>query len=332
MNLKPTILTNMAFHQSRTWREAVTTICRGDETPDDLGPVRQAFRLLRRRRDHDVVVTMGPRPSIAYGLLCGLLGLPSRQILTEIFLDAPRPASLPWRLKNGLLRWIVRRSLGILTNSSPEVDYLARRLGLPREQLRFVPMHTTIVHPERSPQNDGYVLSMGRTLRDLATLFRAAPQFAAPLVVVAGRNDPLPSAPPANVQVFRDIPLSAGHDKLRRAAVVAIPLLPAERSTGQVVLFEAMALGKPVVATRAAGTVDYIRDGENGLLVEPGDAAALAQAVNRILKDPGLAEKLVCAGLEDSRTVLDLERHAERKLAAIAGLWQGPRAAPVSAS
>ena len=45
-----------------------------------------------------------------------------------------------------------------------------------------------------------------------------------------------------------------------------------------------------------------------------------------------LADKLVRAGLEDSRTVLDLERHAERKLAAIAELRQGPRAAPVSAS
>ena len=45
MDRPPTILTNMAFRQSRTWREATTTICRENETPDDLGPLRQAFRL-----------------------------------------------------------------------------------------------------------------------------------------------------------------------------------------------------------------------------------------------------------------------------------------------
>jgi glycosyltransferase involved in cell wall biosynthesis len=89
-----------------------------------------------------------------------------------------------------------------------------------------------------------------------------------------------------------------------------------------------MALGKPVVATRAAGTVDYIRDGENGLLVAPGDAEALANAVNRLLRDPEFADRLAEAGLRDCRTHLDIERHAERKLAAIAELWYGPRGAP----
>ena len=107
---------------------------------------------------------------------------------------------------------------------------------------------------------------------------------------------------------------------MRRAAVVAIPLLPAERSTGQVVLFEAMAMGKPVVATRATGTVDYVRDGENGLLVEPGDASGLADAVNRVLQDSALAQRLSEAAWADGRNQLDVEIHAARKLEAIRSL------------
>lgn len=321
MNRNPAILTNLAFHESPTWREAVTTICQAGESPDNLGALRQALRLLRRRSRFDVVVTMAPRPSLAYGLLCGLLRLPSKQIMTEVFLDMPRPRSVSWRIKTALFGWISRRALGILTNSSAEVGFMARRFGLPEAKLRFVPMYTTLAAPARSPDNDGYVYSIGRTLRDLDTLLQAAPKIHAPLVVVAGNDDEISLPLPAGTQVLRDIPLEDGHEKMRRAAVVVIPLLPAERSTGQVVLFEAMALGKPVVATRVAGTMDYVRDGENGLLVDPGDAHALADAVNRLLHDSRLRDRLAAAAVADCRTTLAMESHAARKIEAIRSLW-----------
>lgn len=330
VNPSPSILTNMAFRQSRVWSEAATSICREGETPDTLGPLRQAFRLLKHRPRFDVVVTMGARSSLSYGLLCGILRQNSKQIMTEMFLDAPRPFSLLWRLKTALFRWVSRRSLGILTNSSAEVGLIARRFAMPESKLRFVPMYTTIEHPALHEKNDGSVVSIGRTLRDLDTLMAAARQIPAPVIIVAGRQDRLPAQLPANVQVRREIPLEQSLDLLRRAAVVAIPLLPSERSTGQVVLFEAMALGKPVVATRTHGTVDYIRDGENGLLVAPGDASALAEAVNQLLKDPALAARLAQAALADCRNELHLEAHARRKLEAIRNLWARPppRSAP----
>ncbi len=317
MNNSPNILTNMAFRQSQTWQNRVASICQGNESPDDLDVFHQVVRLLNSRFRFDVVLTMGPRPSLAYGLLCGLLGISSKQIMTEVFLDAPRPRSLSWKLKTALFRYISRRSIGILTNSSTEVEFIARRFGIPTSKLRFVPMYTTIEHPELSPHNEGYVLSIGRTARDLDTLLLAAPHFRAPLVLVVGKHDPLPGKLPSNIRVFRDISLEECHEKIRRAAVVVIPLLPAERSTGQVVLFEAMAMGKPVVATRVTGTQDYIRDGENGLMVEPGDADGLAHAVNRLLQDENLVCKLAQAAFQDCQTTLHAEHHAKLKLLAI---------------
>ena len=318
---RPSILTNMAFRQSRTWTAATTSICRGDETPDELCPLRQAWRLLKLRKEFDAVVTMGPRPSLAYGLLCAVLRVPSKQILTEVFLDAARPDSHGWRLKRALFGLVARRALGILTNSSGEIALIARRFGLPEGRLRFVPMHTTIPEPQSVADNDGSVLSIGRTLRDLDALGAAARRVAAPFVVIAGAADRVPEPLPGNVRVLRDVPLAESHALLRQAAVVAIPLLPAERSTGQVVLFEAMALGKPVVATRAVGTVDYVRDGENGLLVEPGDAGALADAIQRLLRNPDLARSLAATALEDCRTRWLPDIHAQAKIAAIRELW-----------
>jgi glycosyltransferase involved in cell wall biosynthesis len=58
---------------------------------------------------------------------------------------------------------------------------------------------------------------------------------------------------------------------------------------------EALAVGTPVIATRTGGVAEVVTDGENGLLVEPGDAPAFAAAVRRYLDDPELQARLRAA-------------------------------------
>jgi glycosyltransferase involved in cell wall biosynthesis len=80
------------------------------------------------------------------------------------------------------------------------------------------------------------------------------------------------------------------------ADVVVFPVVW-EEPWGLVPL-EAMARGRPVVATGRGGSGEYLRDGDNALLFEAGDAAALADAVRRLESDPALRERLVRGGLE----------------------------------
>lgn len=79
-----------------------------------------------------------------------------------------------------------------------------------------------------------------------------------------------------------------------------------------VVLLEAMAYGKPVIASAAGGIVDIVRDGRNGFLVPPGDADALARAIRRLTADPELATSMGAAGREDVRTGFSWEVIVER--------------------
>jgi glycogen(starch) synthase len=68
-------------------------------------------------------------------------------------------------------------------------------------------------------------------------------------------------------------------------------------------ILEAMAARLVVVSCRSVGVVDCIRDGENGLLTEPGDVAALAEALRLVIRDRALRRRLADAALEECRAV-----------------------------
>ena len=88
-------------------------------------------------------------------------------------------------------------------------------------------------------------------------------------------------------------------EEYRKASVFALPcrvLEDGDRDGIPNVLMEAMACGVPVVTTGISGITELVRDGENGLIVEPDRAADLADALHRLVKDPGLAHQLAEQG------------------------------------
>jgi phosphatidyl-myo-inositol alpha-mannosyltransferase len=85
-----------------------------------------------------------------------------------------------------------------------------------------------------------------------------------------------------------------------RASVVCAPSLGGE-SFG-IVLLEAMASGRPVVASSIPGYAAVVRDGVDGILVSPGDAAALAGALETLLADPARASAMGRAGAQRARS------------------------------
>lgn len=86
---------------------------------------------------------------------------------------------------------------------------------------------------------------------------------------------------------------SAVREQLDSAHLFA---LSSDTEAMPIVLVEAMAMGVPVVTTNVGGTTELVHDGENGLVVPPGDLDALVGAIGRIIADPELARRVGAAG------------------------------------
>jgi glycosyltransferase involved in cell wall biosynthesis len=76
-------------------------------------------------------------------------------------------------------------------------------------------------------------------------------------------------------------------------------------------VLEAQASGVAVVAASSGGIVDFVKDGENGLLVPPGDAGALARALERLCGDPELRSWLGRRGRETAEATHSLDHRAD---------------------
>jgi glycosyltransferase involved in cell wall biosynthesis len=79
-------------------------------------------------------------------------------------------------------------------------------------------------------------------------------------------------------------------------AALDVAVLPSYREAQGLVILEAMALSRPVVASRVGGIPEMIEDGVTGLLVPPRDPEALAAAITRLLLDHPLADSIARAG------------------------------------
>jgi glycosyltransferase involved in cell wall biosynthesis len=161
------------------------------------------------------------------------------------------------------------------------------------------------------PAPDGPIFAAGRTGRDWKTFAAAVDSIGSRVTTVSGRDGAALLGKVSNIEVLVDIPYDQYRERLRAARIVVVPLETHVYSSGQVVVLEAMALGKPVVATRVLGTEDYIRDGIDGLLVEPGDAAGMRAAINKILSSPELERSLGANAVQVIR-----DRHTLQKYVA----------------
>lgn len=289
------VVANSTMWQSDAWTRALVNVLTEEEArgrAPEPHPFVLACRLYRRRHEGDVVSPAGGGVAFYYALLARVFGAGRPpQVVREFFLPEHQPERLAWRFKRFLRRVAFRRTAAIVVYASQERRLAADYLALPEERFHTVLFHTNVLQPELVTEAR-YGFAAGRSERDYRTFFDAIRGLDYPFVVVADRASVAGLDVPGNVELHCDIPLAEYLRLLRSAAFVVVPLLPRQRSTGQVVILEAYALGKPVVATRVVGTTDYVCEGETGLLCDTEHPQQMRAAIERLLGDPAARERM----------------------------------------
>ena len=199
--------------------------------------------------------------------------------------DAELARRAPWAF-----RWLVRRARSVLA-ASTDLAQLGRELGASSFVVaQGVEIPEQVAEPEEPP----HVLYVGRLseekgVRELAEATRGIPR------VVVG-DGPLRHLFPDAVGF---VPRAELRSYFERAAVVACP---SRREGYGVVAREALAYGRPVVATSVGGLLDAVDDGVNGLCIPSQAPAELRAAIERLLADGELRRRLGAAGRERARS------------------------------
>jgi glycosyltransferase involved in cell wall biosynthesis len=177
---------------------------------------------------------------------------------------------------------VVRRARLVVAASTALAD-AARRLGA--RAVRVIPTPVPIPDVVGEPDEPAHVLFAGRLSPE-----KGIEEF---LAATDGRPRVVVGAGPVRVRdAIGFVPRHELAGYYERAAVVCVP---SRREGYGVVAREAMAHGRPVVATAVGGLVDAIADGATGLLVPPRDVEALRASVDRLLADASLRARLGAA-------------------------------------
>jgi glycosyltransferase involved in cell wall biosynthesis len=104
------------------------------------------------------------------------------------------------------------------------------------------------------------------------------------------------------------------NDMPRRMSDAHVVCLPSYREGAPKALLEACAAGRAIVATDTPGCREVVHAGENGLLVPPRDAAALAAAIRLLIEDPGVRRRMGSAGRMRAEREFGVEQVVQRHL------------------
>jgi glycosyltransferase involved in cell wall biosynthesis len=216
----------------------------------------------------------------------------------------------------------------VVADTQANADFLAAFAGLPRDRVEacFVGAEERVFTPGWALQKPFEALFVGKLipLHGLATVLEAA-RLAPEIrftIVGSGQLEPLLGSRPPNVEHVTWIE----YDQLPRrlhAAGCALGIFGTSEKALRVIpnkVFQALASGTPVVTSGTPAARELLTDGENALLVPPGDAGALAEAVRRLAGDDALAERLAARGHEAYRTRASERVLGERWRGLIEGL------------
>lgn len=176
------------------------------------------------------------------------------------------------------------------------IDTYSKLYNLPKENFFVLPdcisnWGKEILKKNETITDGDYIFSGGSSYRDWDLLIDTAERLPQYKFVCVSRKSHFPNRNvPRNLTVFFDLKEDEFQQKLKNSKIVFIPI-NIETQGGQIVIFEAALYHKPVITTDTIAISQYIKNGENGLLIGFKDVDSATSAVTRLMEDSKLQEE-----------------------------------------
>jgi glycosyltransferase involved in cell wall biosynthesis len=232
-----------------------------------------------------------------------------------------RPGSLVARVLDRIDRSSFRSADLVVADTQAHAELFARLGGRGDIAVCFVGAEDRLFAPPWEPRSPFTALFVGKLipLQGVDTIVaaaRAAPEIAF-RVVGSGQLEPLLRDLPGNVEHVLWVEYTRLPAEIR-AAGCALGIFGTTPKAQRVIpnkAFQALACGAPLITADTPAARELLADGESALLVPPGDAAALADAIRRLAADADLAERIATSGRAG------YERHASETI--LGARWRG---------
>ncbi|HZV03989.1 MAG TPA: glycosyltransferase [Gemmataceae bacterium] len=298
------ILTDIPGKPGRFWGDNTTYVgpskppawllrLLGNRWSYNLTGLLAGLRLFARRKHCQGVVTDGGSSGMVFAWLQALCPWGRKpHVLIDCLWYTPS-SRLGRSFKSLRLRLAARAVHRFVVWASHEVEDYARAFGLRREQLEYVPFHHTLHNYEFEVRDDGYLFAGGNYDRDYRTLIDAVRPLDMQVWIASQRRELFADlALPDHVRV-EGTTTSGFRQAMAAAKLIVVPMQKGLlHSGGQQTCLNAMYLGKPTIAVGRRWAVDFITDGEDGLIVDYEDPQGLRRAIRWVLDHPDAARRM----------------------------------------
>jgi len=251
--------------------------------------IYQALVAVWRQRDVDAIFAINEAAALPPLILKRLGLLQTPIIVFNTALMHPRNRS---GLRKKMWDWTLRAAEAVVSQTKMELETVWREFGLEkdRQHLMHMLVDMDFMKPEPGVPLGDYCLSVGTNeAKDFPTLMKAFPKNEKLIIVTDAYNAAIVEQarePGMPVEVLQAIPITRIKRMYQEAKLTINPLTETPYGSGHTVVLENMVLGKPVIATRVGGMIDYFEEGVSALAYEAGNVEDLRQKIRAYLDDP----------------------------------------------
>lgn len=249
----------------------------------------RAVKILLFSREVDAVVSVFESGGLFLLLFRRLFAFKPRILLWDASVGNK------WRVLRIIQRVVFPRYDGFMMLTSSQKKYLEEQARVRGPvHLIYYNVDEIFFHPHHNAKEE-YILTVGDDIsRDYPTMWSAVSDIGhrvvfktnwrpANFVPESHRNIEFVSSRLGNIE-YRKL--------LAAATLVVVPLFQVESAGGITALFEAMAMGKPIVVSESSLTADFVIPNENALIVPSRNVVAMKTAIDELLSDAKLRERI----------------------------------------